>query len=184
MKGLSIDLMRVTNTYLQCYTRWRRRPMRSVVPHLSEVYPPLEGGPPSSIGLSPTSLTGKRKQNTMERRKFTRFRTQDDAFAALRGDYSKVGKIYDISLNGLAFRYLAEEISEEEFTHLDIFLSNTGFHLSGVPCTVIYHVKEPTSISLSISPYRCGLSFKPLNEEVQNKLNFFLNNYTISNVKH
>jgi len=120
----------------------------------------------------------------MEKRKFTRFRTQDNAFAALRGDFTKVGKIYDISLNGLAFRYLAEEISEEEFTQVDIFLTNNGFHLHGVPCTVIYNVKEPTSSSLSISPYRCGLSFKILNEEVQNKLNFFLNNYTISNVKH
>ena len=120
----------------------------------------------------------------MERRKFTRFRTQDNAFAAIRGDYTKVGKIYDISLNGLAFRYLAEEISEEEFTHVDIFLTNNGFHLSGVPCTMEYNVKESTSTSLPISAYRCGLSFKPLNEEVQNKLNFFLNNYTISNVKH
>ena len=129
-------------------------------------------------------LTGKRKPNTMERRKFTRFRTQDTAFAAVRGDFTKVGKIYDISLNGLAFRYLAEEISEEEFNQVDIFLTNNGFHLSSVPCTMVYNLKESTSTSLSISTYRCGLSFKPLNEEVQNKLNLFLNNYTISNVKH
>ncbi|RZB33523.1 MAG: hypothetical protein SRB2_03952 [Desulfobacteraceae bacterium Eth-SRB2] len=120
----------------------------------------------------------------MEKRKFTRFRTQDNAFAALRGDFTKVGKIYDISLNGLAFRYLAEEMSEEEYTQVDIFLSDNGFHLPAVPCTVIYHLKESTSGSLSISPYRCGLSFKHLNEEVQNKLDYFLNNHTISNVKH
>ena len=120
----------------------------------------------------------------MERRKFTRFRTQDNAFAAIRGDFTKVGKIYDISLNGLAFRYLAEEISEEEFIQVDIFLTSNGFHLSSVPCTMVYNIKESTSTSLSISAYRCGLSFKHLNEEVQNKLNFFLNNYTISNVKH
>ena len=120
----------------------------------------------------------------MEKRKFTRFRTQDNAFAAVRGDFTKVGKIYDISLNGLAFRYLAEQRSEEEFTQGDIFLTNNGFHLSGVPCTMVYTVKESTSISLSLSTYRCGLSFKPLNEEIQNKLNFFLNNYTISNVKY
>jgi len=114
----------------------------------------------------------------MERRKFTRFRTQDNAFAALRGDFTKVGKIYDISLNGLAFRYLAEQMSEEEYTHVDIFLSYNGFHLPSVPCTIIYNVKESTSDSLSISPYRCGLSFKPLKQEVQNKLDYFLNNHT------
>ena len=86
----------------------------------------------------------------MERRKFTRYRTQDNAFAALRGDYSKIGKIYDISLNGLAFRYLAEQMPEEEFAYVDVFLSGNGFYLSGIPCTVIYHMKESTSTSLSI----------------------------------
>ena len=120
----------------------------------------------------------------MERRKFTRFRTQDNAFAALKGDYSKVGKIYDINLNGLAFRYLAEEIFQEEYSHVDIFLSGNGFHLHRVPCTVVYHMKESTSEFLSISTYRCGLSLKPLNDEIRKKLYFFLNNYTISNVKH
>ena len=118
----------------------------------------------------------------MEKRKFTRFRTQDNAFAALRGDFTKVGKIYDISLNGLAFRYLAEQESEETFTHVDIFLSDNGFHLPDVPCNIVYDVKEHTSGSMAISPYRCGLSFNVLQEEQQNKLEFFLNNHTIGKV--
>ena len=118
----------------------------------------------------------------MERRKFTRFRAQDDAFAALRGDYSKVGKIYDISLNGLAFRYLAEKVCDDEFTHVDIFLSNNGFHLSGVPCAVVYDQKEFTSNSHSVSAYRCGLQFEPLRGEQQVKLEFFLNSHTIGKI--
>jgi len=118
----------------------------------------------------------------MERRKFIRFRTQDNAFAALRGDFTKVGKICDISLNGLAFRYLAEQMLEEEYAHVDIFLSENGFHLHHVPCGIIYHVKESSSNSISISWYRCGLSFKPLKKEVQNKLDCFLDNHTISTV--
>ena len=118
----------------------------------------------------------------MEKRKFTRFRAQDDAFAALRGNFSKVGKIYDISLNGLAFRYLAEQEAEEEFTRVDIFLSGNGFHLAGIPCNIVYNVKEDTLISMEISPYRCGLSFNVLQEEQQNKLEFFLNNHTTGKV--
>jgi PilZ domain-containing protein len=114
----------------------------------------------------------------MEKRKFTRFRAQDDAFAALQGNYNKVGKIYDISLNGLAFRYFAEKRSSETFTHVDIFLSNNGFHLSSVPCTVVYDAKESMPNSHVVSPYRCGLKFEPLKEEQQDKLEFFLNNHT------
>ena len=127
-------------------------------------------------------LIRQRKINTMEKRKFTRFRAQDDAFAALRGNYTKVGKIHDISLNGLAFRYLAEEISEEEFIQVDIFLSNNGFHLANVPCTIIYDVIEPTSSLNAISPYRCGMKFGPLEAGQKDKLEFFLNNHTIGEV--
>jgi hypothetical protein len=114
----------------------------------------------------------------MERRKFTRFRVQDDAFAALQGNFSKVGKIYDISLDGLAFRYLSEKIQDETSTHVDIFLSSNGFHLSGIPCTVIYDIKESTFGLNEISPYRSGLKFERKSEEQQIKLEYFLNNFT------
>ena len=113
----------------------------------------------------------------MERRKFTRFLTQDDAFAALRGNLTKVGKICDISLKGLAFRYLAEKISNETFTHVDIFLSTNGFHLPELPCKVVYDEKDSISQSNVVLAYRCGLKFEPLREEQQNKLEFFLNNF-------
>ena len=122
-------------------------------------------------------FSSERKLNHMERRKFTRFRAQDDAFAALQGKFSKVGKIYDISLNGLAFRYLAEKIPDERFTHVDIFLSTNGFHLAGVPCTIVYDVKESTFGLNEVSPYRCGLKFDRVNEEQQNKLEFFINHH-------
>lgn len=114
----------------------------------------------------------------MERRKFTRFLAQDGSFAALQGNLSKVGKIYDISLNGLAFRYLAEKISDETFTKVDIFLTNNGFHLAGIPCTIIYDVKESTFGLNEVSPYRCGLGFGRVDEEQQNKMEFFINNHT------
>lgn len=120
--------------------------------------------------------------NTMEKRKFTRFRTQDDAYAALRGKFTKVGKICDISMNGLAFRYLAEKMSDEKSNQVDIFLSNNGFHLAGVPCTVLYNKKEAISNSDAVSPYRCGLKFERVNEEQESKLEFFLNNHTIGDV--
>jgi hypothetical protein len=115
----------------------------------------------------------------MERRKFTRFEVRDDAFAALRGNFSKVGKIYDISLNGLAFRYLAKETSETTYTHVDIFLSSNGFHLADISCSVVYDEKESISDSNTISPYRCGLQFKALRASQQDQLEFFLNNHTM-----
>jgi hypothetical protein len=114
----------------------------------------------------------------MERRRFSRFRTQDDAFAALRGNLTKVGKICDISYNGLAFRYLAEKISNETFTHVDIFLTDNGYHLADVPCKVVYDEMESESKPNMVLSFRCGLKFDPLEEDQQGKLEFFLDNFT------
>ena len=126
-------------------------------------------------------LTAGWKQNDMKKRKSTRFRTQDNAFAALRGQQTKVGKIFDISLSGLAFRYLTEEKSTEAYNKADIFLSRNGFHLPDVSCTIVYDVdvKEFMDGSYGIRAYRCGLMFDPLEGEAKERLEYFLNNHTI-----
>ena len=56
---------------------------------------------------------------------------------------------------------------------MDIFLSDNEFHLPDVPCNIVYDIKESTSVSLEITPYRCGLKFNSLNEGQENKLEFF-----------
>ena len=114
----------------------------------------------------------------MEKRKYTRFRAQGNAYAALRDHTSKVGKIYDISMNGLGFRYLADQKLEEKFTCVDIFLSDGEFLMFQVPCDIVYDLTEENSGTTRVSPYRCGLQFKPLNEEQQDKLEYFLDNCT------
>ncbi len=114
----------------------------------------------------------------IENRKYTRFETQDNAYAAPRGQRTKVGKIVDISLNGLAFRYLAEEKSTEAHEKVDIFLSENGFHLPDVSCTVLYDVKETTDGPSEISHYRCGLMYDPLEAASQDKLAYFVDHHT------
>lgn len=114
----------------------------------------------------------------MEKRKFVRFRTQDTAYAVLWGDANKIGKICDISVNGLAFRYMAEEMSNKTHNLLDIFLHNDEFHLYNIPCKVVYDIKDPNSNSYSVSRYRCGLKFERVKDKHKKKLEILLNNYT------
>ena len=54
----------------------------------------------------------------VERRKYVRFLAQDNTFAALRIGFKKVGKIDDISINGLAFSYLSETVGAGSDRHL------------------------------------------------------------------
>ena len=66
------------------------------------------------------------------KRKHTRFRSQDLAFAAF-GAYSKeIGEIIDISdisRGGLAFRYISDGDQINESAELDIYLANNSFNL-------------------------------------------------------
>ena len=60
----------------------------------------------------------------VERRKFIRFLIQDNTFARLGSVFYKVGKVNDISIKGLSFSYLSENIkagSNSDSSWVDIF---------------------------------------------------------------
>ena len=116
-----------------------------------------------------------------ERRKFRRFLAQDRAFAVLRPDFTRLGKINDISEGGLSFEYIAYQEDEQDASEMDIFLSEGGFHLSKMPCTIIYDIRmrlEHQTFTARIQSRRCGLHFGSLTSEQASQLEFFLKNHT------
>ena len=115
-----------------------------------------------------------------ERRKFGRFLAQDRAFAVLRPDFARLGKIKDISEGGLSFEYVAYQEEEQDASELDIFLSEGGFHLSKMPCSIIYDIRmrEKYEVSARIQRRRCGLRFGRLTKAQARQLDFFLENHT------
>ncbi len=119
----------------------------------------------------------------IEQRKYVRFLPQDDTFAALRSGFKKVGKVNDISIKGLAFSYLSETVEKDPDPYsyqVDIFLSENKFHLSNVPCKIVYDV--PDSIygkDYGIMMHRCGLLFKELTSLQSELLESFINKHTM-----
>jgi len=114
-----------------------------------------------------------------ERRQFRRFLTDNRAFACLRPDFGRLGKIKDISKGGLAFGYLSSDGLREEPSEIDIFLSGDGFYLPNVPCRVIYDFQIgenfiPTSF---LHDRLCGVGFGQLTEGQKSKLQLFLSKY-------
>ena len=118
-----------------------------------------------------------------ERRKYIRFFAKDNTFAALRNGFKKVGKISDISINGLAFSYLSETIksySDRHLSKVDIFSSENNFHLSSVPCEIVYDIYEPNSGKYTgLILFRCGLNFKELTKSQSEKVKLFVEHHTI-----
>ena len=119
----------------------------------------------------------------IEKRKYSRLSPNGNAFAALGRGYTKVGRIRNIALGGLAFDYISAIGTEEELSHIDIFLIGEVFHLSGINCEIVYDIEQPfpyKKIEL-IKPSdtrRCGIKFVSLTENETAQLKFFLESHT------
>jgi len=114
-----------------------------------------------------------------EKRKHLRFQAKDDAYASL--GYTKVGKLKDISISGLAFTYIEQtENSVQEFSKVAIFTSDNKFYLPDLSCRLIYDfpVDENNNIQYFKKAYRkkrCGVQFVATTETQLEKLKLFIN---------
>lgn len=118
-----------------------------------------------------------------EQRIHERLIPKDNAFAALGRKYAIVGKIKDISMDGLAFEYIAGEELRKGESSLDIFLVGTEFHLYKLPCKVIYNIDLyiPQINNHLVKIYttkRCGVKFRKLTNDLKVLLDFFLKYHT------
>jgi hypothetical protein len=119
----------------------------------------------------------------VERRKYARYLPQENAFAALGCDYTRVGKIKNIALGGLAFEYIVGDGQNEKATETDIFLVGNVIQLHNLPCRIIYDFKVRVPYVNNnylkiLTTKRCGLAFDKLNKEKDFQLRLFLTAYT------
>ena len=119
----------------------------------------------------------------IEQRKYARFLPPSQAFAALGSTYTRVGKVKNISLGGLAFEYIIGEETNSNFSRIDIFLVGDVFHLYNVPCKMVYdiqiHVPYVNNTFIKkLTTKRCGIKFDGLSEDAITQLEFFLEAHT------
>jgi c-di-GMP-binding flagellar brake protein YcgR len=114
-----------------------------------------------------------------ERRKSARRPVVDDAYAALGKNYTRVGKIINICIGGLAFEYITGESDTHEDEKLDIFISDYHFSLYNLPCSVVYDIalRVPnlkSRIKDLLTTRRCGVRFHHLSASQRQKLQAFV----------
>ena len=119
-----------------------------------------------------------------EKRKYIRSRIKDDTYAAFGNHFTKIGRLQDISIDGLAFRYIHyTEDWIEDSSIIAIFDSANKYYLPDIVCKLIYD--SPLN-GIDNIPYfktayrikRCGIQFTNITEYQLEKLKFFINNYT------
>ena len=115
-----------------------------------------------------------------ERRQHQRYSIRDDRIEIFSRQPKIIGKLENISLSGLAFRYNPVGDEKAESHTIDIMATGPArFYLSGLVCRKIYDIRalaEGQNFTGNESRL-CGMEFVRLDAE-QN-LEFFLKNYFI-----
>ena len=122
-----------------------------------------------------------------EQRQHERFEPQGSAFVVFRPEFNKIGPINDISRGGLGFNYLQSADKDSpvsENSHIiDIFDSNNSFHLTNIPCSLVYDADKDDQLTFThnLANRRCGLKFDQLTKEQEEQITFFLKHHTVGN---
>lgn len=116
----------------------------------------------------------------VERRIHKRFQVPTGTYVGLRPDYTRLGQIIDISLDGLAFDYVGDgKKSSAESRELDILMLDGAFHLYKIPCRIISDFRAYQSPSgPSMSMRRCGVHFGELTAYQSGRLEYFIEKHT------
>ena len=113
-----------------------------------------------------------------EQREYKRFRVPKDAFAALGPDYIKVGQIINISMGGLAFRYLGSE-GPSNASELEIFLAGRAFYLYKLHFETVWDSLTDKKPCSCINMKVCGLQFGDLTPQQISQLEYFIQEYAL-----
>ena len=112
-----------------------------------------------------------------ERRKFKRLLPKELTFGVFRPHFSNLGKVKDISIDGLALEYVLDETKISGFSEIDIFLINDFLYLRRIPSRIIY-AKEIDIESQSVKTRQCGLQFGELTPTMKSQIEYFIQKYT------
>jgi hypothetical protein len=118
------------------------------------------------------------RKELAEQRKDKRFQVPRNAFAALGPDYIKVGQIINISMGGLAFRYVDGK-GRSNASELDIFLAGRTFYSYKLPFETVWDSVTNQVPFSSINMKVCGLQFGDLTDKQKSDLRYFIQTHTI-----
>jgi hypothetical protein len=120
------------------------------------------------------------RKRTVERRKNKRYKAVEGAYAAISPHSHKLGQIIDISMGGLAFKYIdtsSGDIQEETEQEETVFLSSMGYYVGDLPFKTVadYELTNAPSFS-SMKVRKRHIQFKDLSFKQLFDLDYYLRN--------
>jgi len=139
-----------------------------------------------AAALSPVLTWPGGEERVDEKRKFTRFKGKEGAFAAFIGpnDLMNVGQIQDISIGGLSFNYASTNEDNKERSEIKIFGSNgRSIHLDKVQCRIVYDRKVAEGSLEQIITRCCGVEFENPSVKRSSMLQEFINHFAFDETR-
>ncbi len=120
------------------------------------------------------------RKRTVERRKNKRYKAIEGAYAAISPNSHKLGQIIDVSMGGLAFKYIDtsnDDMENESHTKETVFLSSMGYYVGDLPFKTIadYEVTDAPSFS-SMKVRKRHVQFTDLSFKQLFDLDYYLRN--------
>ncbi len=119
----------------------------------------------------------------VERREHRRFEVPIGVFVAFRPHDTRLGEIIDISMAGLAFRYLATKEPSNGSHKLKIFLTEGDFYLNDVFFETVTDFGTYQIPFTSITMRRSGVQFGELTHNQMSQLKHFIHNHATGQVQ-
>jgi hypothetical protein len=115
-----------------------------------------------------------------KRRKRKRFRVESSAFVVYHSN--KLGRIVDISMDGLSFNHVERDRTPRKLRELDIFLIDRDFYLENVPLEADSVVKsyQPSFSSIYLGQYT--VQFGDLTKRQRSKIEYLIRNHTTQEI--
>ncbi|MBI9083785.1 MAG: PilZ domain-containing protein [Desulfobacterales bacterium] len=116
----------------------------------------------------------------VERRIDKRFCPKKLTYVALRPEFTKLGKVIDISVGGLCFNYMAKSEQDGDASEIvldvDLFISGNGYYLPSLSCKKVHEVvADPARAAAGgMHNRRCGVQFLDLTDEQQGQIDQYL----------
>lgn len=118
------------------------------------------------------------RESESERRKLKRLKIRNSAYVILKPSDTGVGRLIDISMDGLTLDYITTRKPEIQPTKLDIFVNNSPFRLYEIPCRTITDFATFEAHDGSLTKRRRGIQFGKLTPTQQAHLEYFIQNHT------
>ena len=120
------------------------------------------------------------QEGVTEKRRHKRFKVTPKVFVEFSSSLPHIGQIIDISIGGIAFRYI-ERDGAIACSQIKIYnISGNGFFLENLRVKTISDIRIPSHLGPSVIRIRRqGVQFQKLSAENMESLEYLIERYTI-----